>query len=175
MLSIVNDEAAVADGRSMLDEICRECARLMLAAVLEAEADAYVAEFVPELDEEGHHLVTRNGYARSREIKTVVGAIEIRQLHVNNRRVDAKTGGRMHFASSLVPPWCRKSPKVTEVLPLLYLHGLSSGDFVPAFESFFASVAGLSASVITRLTRAWSDDHAAFMAHDLKDVDYVYI
>jgi len=67
-----------------------------------------------------------------------------------------------------VPPWCRKSPKITEVLPLLYLHGLSSGDFVPALEGFFGSAAGLSASVITRLTTAWQAEHRAFMERDLR-------
>jgi putative transposase len=174
MLSVVNDEAAAADGRSMLDEICREGAQRMLAAALEAEVDAYLAEFVDERDEEGHRLVRRNGHAKAREIKTVAGAVEIRQPRVNDRRLDPESGKKMAFKSSLIPPWCRRSPKVTEVLPLLYLHGLSSGDFVPALESFFGSAAGLSASVITRLTKAWAEDHAAFMARDLSEVDYVY-
>jgi putative transposase len=175
VLSVVNDDAAVADGRSMLDELCREGARRMLAAALEAEVDAYVAELVDERDEDGHRLVTRNGHANAREVKTVAGSVEIRQPRVNDRRVDPESGGKMAFKSSLIPPWCRKSPKVTEVLPLLYLHGLSSGDFVPALEAFFGSAAGLSASVITRLTKAWADDHATFMARDLTEVDYVYI
>jgi putative transposase len=175
MLSVVNDNAAAADGRSLLDEICRDGARRMLAVALEAEVDAYLAELVDERDEEGHRLVRRNGHAKAREIQTVAGAVEIRQPRVNDRRVDPESGGKMAFKSSLIPPWCRKSPKVTEVLPLLYLHGLSSGDFVPALEAFFGSAAGLSASVITRLTKAWADDHAAFMARDLTEVDYVYV
>jgi putative transposase len=175
MLSVVNDNAAAADGRSLLDEICRDGARRMLAVALEAEVDAYLAELVDERDEEGHRLVRRNGHAKAREIQTVAGAVEIRQPRVNDRRVDPESGGKMAFKSSLIPPWCRKSPKVTEVLPLLYLHGLSSGDFIPALEAFFGSAAGLSASVITRLTKAWADDHAAFMARDLTEVDYVYV
>ena len=64
----------------------------------------------------------------------------------------------MRFRSSVVPP-CRKSPKLAEVLPLMYLHGISSGDFVPALEEFFGSAAGFSASVVTRLTRQWQDEH----------------
>ncbi len=135
----------------------------MLAAALEAEVDAYVADLVGERGDDGRRLVTRNGHARARSISTVAGAVEIRQPRVDDRRVDAATGKKAKFTSSLVPPWCRKSPKVTEVLPLLYLHGLSTGDFVPALEGFFGSAAGLSASVITRLTATWQDDHRAFM------------
>jgi len=175
MLSVVNDESAVADGRSMLDEICREGAQAMLAAALEAEVDAYLAELVGERDENGRRLVTRNGHARERSITTVAGTVAIRAPRVEDRRIDAMSGEKARFASVIVPPWCRRSPKVTEVLPLLYLHGLSSGDFVPALEGFFGASAGLSASVITRLTGAWQDEHKAFMARDLSDRDYVYI
>jgi len=159
----------------MLDEICREGAQAMLAAALEAEVDAYLAELVGERDEDGHRLVVRNGRARPRKITTVAGAVEIRQPRVDDRRVDPVTGTRAKFSSSLVPPWCRKSPKVTEVLPLLYLHGLSTGDFIPALEGFFGSAAGLSASVITRLTTAWEDDHRTFMGRDLSKRDFVYV
>jgi putative transposase len=74
-----------------------------------------------------------------------------------------------------LPPWCRKSPKVTEVLPLLYLHGLSSKDFVPALEQFFGSSAGLSASAVTRLTEAWQEEYRRFAARDLSGMDYVYL
>jgi putative transposase len=175
MLSVVNDETAVTDGRSMLDDICREGAQRMLAAALEAEADAYIAELLGERDEAGHRLVTRNGHARERVIATVAGAISIRAPRVEDRRVDPESGEKARFKSSIVPPWCRKSPKITEVLPLLYLHGLSSGDFVPALEGFFGSAAGLSASVITRLTTAWQAEHRAFCQRDLSDRDYVYV
>jgi len=175
MLSVVNDEMARADGRLMLDEICREGARTMLAAALEAEVDAYLAELAGERDEDGHALATRNGHARSRKVQTVAGAVEIRAPRVNDRRVDETTGKKAQFKSSIVPPWCRRSPKVTEVLPLLYLHGLSTGDFAPALEGFFGSAAGLSASVITRLTTAWQGEHRAFMERSLADRDYVYV
>src|SRR5512135_993525 len=89
-------------------------------------------------------------------------------------RVDAATGERRRFRSALLPPWCRRSPKVTEVLPLLYLHGLSSKDFVPALEQFFGAKAGLSASVVTRLTASWQDEQRRFAERDLSGVDYVY-
>jgi transposase-like protein len=175
MLKVVADESTREELRVSLDEICREGARRMLAAALEAEVDAYVEAFVDELDESGHRLVVRNGTARPRTITTVAGAIDIRAPRVNDQRVDAQTGERMQFKSSIVPPWCRRSPKVTEVLPLLYLHGLSSGDFVPALEGFFGSSAGLSASAITRLTTQWQDEHRQFSNRSLKGCDYVYV
>ena len=89
------------------------------------------------------------------------------------RRPD--TGERARFSSAILPPWCRKTPKITEVLPLLYLHGLSSGDFVPALGEFLGSTAGLSAPVITKLTEAWKAEQRVFAARDLSDVDYVYL
>ncbi len=158
-----------------MDEICREGARRMLAAALEAEADGYVEALADQVDENGHRLVVRNGHANERTVTTVAGGIEIRAPRINDQRVDPVTGERQGFKSSIVPPWCRKSPKVTEVLPLLYLHGMSSGDFVPALEGFFGSAAGLSASVITRLTTQWQDEQRAFMNQSLADRDFVYV
>jgi putative transposase len=84
-------------------------------------------------------------------------------------------GQRRRFRSVILPPWCRKSPKVAEVLPLLYLHGLSTGDFVPALEGFLGSAAGLSSASITRLSKQWSDDYHASCRRDLSGVDYVYV
>lgn len=106
---------------------------------------------------------------------TAAGAIEVAAPRVNDRRIDESTGERRRFSSKILPPWCRKSPKVSEVLPLLYLHGLSSGDFGPALEQFLGSAAGLSSATVTRLTRQWGDDHAAFQARDLSDRDFVYV
>ena len=93
---------------------------------------------------------------------------------VNDRSVDEVTGERRRFSSAILPPWCRKSPKINEVLPLLYLHGLSSSDFGPALEQFLGSGAGLSASTITRLVAQWQDEAAAFNKRPLKGTDYVY-
>ena len=93
---------------------------------------------------------------------------------MDDRRVDPASGQRMQFNSALLPRWCRRSPKVAEVLPLRYLHGLSSMDFVPALEGFFGAAAGLSASVITRLTSQWQAERAAFAQRSLADRDYVY-
>jgi transposase-like protein len=175
MLRVVTDESTRGEPASTLDEICREGARRMLAAALEAEADAYITALVGELDEQDRRLVVRNGHARPRTITTSAGAVEVRAPRVNDRRVDPDTGKRTRFRSSIVPPWVRQSPKVAEVLPLLYLHGLSTGDFAPALTEFFGSQAGLSPSVITRLTTQWQDEHRAFMARSLADRDYVYV
>jgi transposase-like protein len=175
MLRVVADEGAREELAAELDEIVRAGARRMLAAALEAEVEAYVAAFADQLDERGRRLVVRNGHARPRSVTTAAGAVEVAAPRVNDKRVDAGTGERVRFRSVILPPWCRKSPKVAEVLPLLYLHGLSSGDFVPALEEFFGSRAGLSASAIVRLTTDWQDEQRAFARRDLSDVDYVYL
>ena len=175
MLSVMSDDAGGVDGRSMLDEICREGARKMLAAALEIEAEDYISSLVGEVNELGHRLVTGNGHARPRTITTVAGAVKIQAPRVNDKRVDPDTGTKAKFKSTIVPPWCRKSPQVTEVLPLLYLHGLSTGDFIPALEQFFGTSNGLSASVITRLTTTWQAEHRQFMSRLLKDRDFVYV
>jgi len=167
MLRVVADEPVRDAFAAELDEIVREGARRMLAAALEAEVEGYLAGFADERDERGRHLVVRNGHARARAVTTAAGAIEVAAPRVNDKRVDPVTGRRQRFRSAILPPWCRKSPKVSEVLPLLYLHGLSSGDFAPALEEFFGSKAGLSASVITRLTTDWQDEQRVFMLRDL--------
>jgi transposase-like protein len=174
MLSVIADDAAQGELRLELDELFREGARRMLAVALEAEVDAYLATHAAERDERGRRLVVRNGHAPARTITSGVGQVEVVRPRVDDRRVDATTGTRMQFHSMLLPRWCRRSPKVAEVLPLLYLHGLSGGDFVPALEAFFGTAAGLSASVVTRLVEQWQAERAAFARRDLRGVDYVY-
>ena len=147
----------------------------MLAEALQAEVEDYIARHVGERDEHGHRLVVRNGHHRPREVLTSAGAVEVVAPRVNDRRVDPATGERRRFASAILPPWCRKTPRITEVLPLLYLHGLSSGDFVPALGQFLGSSAGLSGPVITKLTETWKVEQRAFAARDLSGVDYVYV
>ncbi len=175
MLRVHVEEMADADMAATLDELVAEGARRMLAAALEAEVDAYVSSCSSELDENGHRLVVRNGHAEARALVTGAGPLEVRAPRVNDRRVDEATGDKMRFKSSILPPWARKSPKVAEVLPIMYLHGMSSGDFAPALEEFFGSAAGLSASVVTRLTTEWQHERDQFSARSLKDRDYVYV
>ncbi|MGP3921549.1 IS256 family transposase [Nonomuraea sp. 10N515B] len=162
-------------GSSLIDQIVREGARKMLAAALQAEVDAYIAAFADERDEAGRRLVVRNGSHTPREILTAAGAIEVKAPRVNDKRIDEETGERRRFTSAILPAWCRKTPQISEVLPLLYLHGLSSGDFVPALGQFLGSSAGLSASVITKLTETWKGEQRVFAERDLCEVDYVYL
>ncbi len=159
----------------MIDELVREGARRMLAEALQAEVDDYIARHLDQRDQAGRRLVVRNGSHQPREVITSAGAVEVRVPRVNDRRVDPDTGARRRFSSAILPPWCRKSPKITEVLPLLYLHGLSSGDFVPALGQFLGSTAGLSAPTITRLTETWKAEQRTFAGRDLSGVDYVYL
>jgi transposase-like protein len=157
-----------------LDEIARAGARRMLAEALEAEVRDYVETAREQRDERGRALVVRNGYANEREVLCGAGSVEVKAPRVNDRRVD-ENGNRRRFKSVILPPYMRRSPKVTEVLPLLYLHGLSSGDFVPALEEFFGTEAGLSAATITRLTEQWRTEREHFMRRDLSKRDYVYV
>ncbi len=174
VLSVVSNDGTTETG-SLMDDIVREGARRMLAAALEAEVNQYIAELVGERDEVGRRLVVRNGRHRERTVTTAAGPLAVKAPRVNDKRVDVETGERKRFSSKILAPWCRKSPKISEVLPLLYLHGLSSGDFVPAMEQFLGSSAGLSPATVTRLTKQWTDDHTAFQARDLSDSDYVYV
>jgi len=160
---------------SLIDEIVREGARRMLAEALQAEVDAYIAAHAAERDEDGRRRVVRNGYHQAREVLTSAGAVEVTAPRVNDKRADPVTGERERFSSAILPPWARKTPKITEVLPLLYLHGLSTGDFVPALGQFLGSSAGLSAAVITKLTQQWQDEQRAFAQRDLSGADYVYL
>jgi transposase-like protein len=147
----------------------------MLAEALQAEVDAYIEAFASERDENGRRLVVRNGYCQPREVLTSAGAVEVTASRVNHRRTDPETGERKRFSSAILPAWARKTPKISEVLPLLYLHGLATGDFVPALGQFLGSSAGLSAGVITRLTEQWKAEQRAFAARDLSAADYVYL
>ena len=119
-------------------------------------------------DEAGRQVLVGNGYLPTREVTTPAGRIEVTAPRVHDPRPDHG------FSPAILPRYMRRSPKVTEVLPILYLRGLSTGDFAPALAEFFGSDAGLSSSTIQRLTEAWQTEHARWAARDLSDVDYVY-
>ena len=180
MLTVVHDkdsanEGNAGAGRSLLDEIVRDGARQMLAAALQAEVAAYIDQFADQVDEHGHRLVVRNGYHHERDVLTAAGAVTVHAPRVNDKRVDPDSGVRQRFSSAILPAWTRKSPQMNEVLPLLYLHGLSTSDFGPALEQFLGSGAGLSAASITRLTAQWQDEAKTFQERDLSDTDFVYL
>src|SRR3954463_15596841 len=159
-----------------LDELAREGARSMIAAALKAEADEYVNAFIDEVDEDGRRQVVRNGRARERKLTVGSGTVAVRAPRVNDKRVDAQTGERRRFSSKILPAYARRSPKVSEVLPILYLHGLSTGDFEPALRDLLGEDAsGLSATSITRLTKAWQAEHEQFRTRSLRFHRYAYL
>jgi putative transposase len=169
MLKIVTDDTDREDLGGMLDELVTEGARRMLLTALEAEVADYVARHVGDVDETGRRLVVRNGKAAERTLVTAAGGLMIQAPRVHDRR----EGHR--FNSQILPRYARRSPKVADVLPVLYLRGLSTGDFAPALEEFFGTDAGLSASTITRLIETWSDEYAGFEDRDLSEADFVYV
>lgn len=175
MLKVVENEGEHESSlREHLDAVILRGARLMLTAALEAEVEEHIARFERARDEKGHRLVVRNGKAKARTVTTGAGQIEVEAPRVNDKRVI--DGERQKFTSKILPPYMRKSPKVSEVLPVLYLRGLSTNDFMPALEALLGEKAkGLSASTITRLTAQWEAELAAWKNRDLSDRDYVYV
>jgi len=176
MLKVIEDDAErKSEALQTLDDLAREGARRMLMKALTAEVEEYVSGHKHERDADGHALVVRNGKARARQVTMGSGTVEIEAPRVNDKRVD-EDGERQRFTSSILLPYMRRSPKVNEVLPILYLRGLSTGDFKPALESLLGeNASGLSASTITRMTTEWEEEHARFRKRSLADRDFVYI
>lgn len=179
MLKIIENskenESSAADAPiTALDTLVRRGAQRMLQAAVEAEVAEYVDAHKHERDAEGRRLVVRNGSAKPRKIVTGAGELEVKAPRVNDKRV--VDGERQRFTSKILPPYMRKSPKVAEVLPVLYLRGLSTNDFRPALQALLGDkAAGLSASVITRLTEQWEQERKLWATRDLSDKDYVYV
>jgi putative transposase len=159
-----------------LDGLAREGARRMIAAALKAEADDYVERFADERDEDGKRLVVRNGRARERRVTVGSGTVALQAPRVNDKRIDEQTGKRQRFSSKILPAYARRSPKVNDVLPVLYLRGLSTGDFRPALEQLLGEdAAGLSPSTISRLCKDWEAEHARFRTRSLRFHRYAYL
>ncbi len=167
-------EQEEATGQQTVDDLAREGARRMLVQALELEVAAYL-ERHPERDAGGHALVVRNGKARARTVTCGAGTLTVAAPRVNDRRVDAQ-GLRQRFTSRILPPYMRRSPKVAEVLPVLYLRGLSTGDFQEALPILLGKdAAGLSPTNIARLPAVWAEEYHAFRRRSLADRDYVYV
>jgi transposase-like protein len=146
----------------------------MLVAALEAEVADYLAQYADVRDAQGHAAVVRNGHGQARKVTLGVGTLELQAPRVDDRRV--VDGEKQTFRSRILPPYVRRSPKVAEVLPLLYLHGLSTGDFQPALAGLLGDdAAGLSPTAIARLVKSWQAEHTAFRKRELADRDYVYV
>jgi putative transposase len=154
-----------------LDELAREGARRMILAALELEVEQCVQALRHLRDEQGHALVVRNG--RSHHERTVhlgAGSIPIRAPRVNDRRSEQR------FSSKILPPYMRRSPRLEEALPVLYLRGLSTGDFSEALEALLGpEAAGFSATTITRLLKVWQEEYDVWRKRSFKGKDYVYI
>ncbi|MDX1430296.1 MAG: IS256 family transposase [Rhodothermales bacterium] len=159
--------------RSVLDEILRDGARSMLAVAIESEVAGYVDAHRGLVDENGHRLVVRNGHLPERRIQTPMGPVEVKQPRVRDRR-DA--GEREVFQSSIVPPYLRKTKSLEDLLPWLYLKGISTGDFSEALQALLGpDAAGLSASTITRLKSGWEQEYKDWSKRSLKAKHYVYV
>jgi putative transposase len=153
-----------------LDELAREGARRMIAAALELEVEEYTEKLRHLRDENGHALVVRNGKAKPRTVSLGAGPVELQAPRVDDRRPDHR------FTSRILPPYMRRSPRLDDALPVLYLCGLSSGDFEEAIPVLLgADAAGFSPSTITRLTRVWQEEHEGWCKRSLEDKEYVYI
>jgi transposase-like protein len=158
----------------LLDELARAGAQAMLHQALEAEVAAYL-ERHQERDARGHALVVRNGKARPRQLTCGAGTLTVASPRVNDRRRNAQ-GRRQRFTSRILPPYMRRSPRVAEVLPVLYLRGLSTGDFQAAPPILLGEeAAGPSPTNIARLTGVWEAEYRAFRQRSLADRDYAYV
>jgi putative transposase len=153
-----------------LDELAREGARRMIAAALELEVEEYIEQLRPLRDENGHALVVRNGKAKPRTVSLGAGPVDLQAPRVDDRRPDHR------FTSKILPPYMRRSPRLDDALPVLYLCGLSSGDFEEAIPALLgADAAGFSPSTITRLTRVWQEEYEGWCKRPLTGKEYVYV
>lgn len=157
-----------------LTEVLREGARKMLSQAIEAEVAAYIEAHADERDASGKRLVVRNGHHPSRSVQTGIGDIDVKAPKVNDRRV-GDNGERMRFTSKILPPYLRKTKSVEELIPWLYLKGVSTGDFSEALGALLGKDAkGLSPTTITRLKSAWGKDYDQWSNRSLADKHYVY-
>jgi putative transposase len=160
--------------RSPLDELVREGARGMLQAALESEVQTFLEEHSTRVDEQGRRLVVRNGHLPSREIVTGAGPLEIQQPRVRDKSADLSE--RVRFSSEILPPYLRKTKSMEELIPWLYLKGISTSDFSEALQALVGSQAsGLSANVVVRLKEQWSQEYDAWNRRNLSEEKYVYL
>ena len=163
-----------ADQKSPLDEIIREGARRMLQAAIDSEVDAFVEKHSGRRDENGRRLVVKNGSLPEREILTGAGAIPVCQGRVRDNSKNAED--RVVFSPSVLPAYLRKTEAIEELIPWLYLKGISTGDFGEALQSLVGERAsGLSANVVVRLKEQWCDEYEQWSKRDLSDKHYVYV
>jgi transposase-like protein len=164
----------------VLGAVLRDGAQRLLMQTIEAEVAVYIDAHQHERDDRGHRLVVRNGHKEERTLQTGIGPMKVRQPRVNDRRVDGN-GQRMRFTSSILPPYLRRTKSIEELIPWLYLKGVSSGDrrgrpyrFSEALMALLGPDApGLSASTVVRLKEVWQRDYEAWRKRSLADKRYV--
>ena len=158
-----------------LTEIAREGARRMLAQVLIAEADAFVAQWKDLKLPDGRDRVVRHGHGPQRAIQTGIGPVEVRRSKVRDR-AEVEADQKIRFTSSILPKWARRTKSLDALLPILYLRGVSTGDFQEALTALLGKDApNLSPAVISRLTAEWQADYDAWQKRDLSARRYVYV
>jgi putative transposase len=164
---------AAFEERSPLDELVHQGAQKMLQKAIEEEVQQFLLEHAQRRDEEGRRLVVRNGYLPSRELLTGAGRLEVRQPRVRDNTPDPDT--RVRFSSSILPPYLRRSKSIDELIPWLYLKGISTGDFSEALQALLGEDAkGLSPNVIVRLKEQWCQEYDQWSRRDLSEKQYVY-
>jgi transposase-like protein len=160
------------DGRSPLDELVHEGARRMLQAAIDAEVEAFIETHQDRRDGEGRRLVVKNGSLPAREILTGAGAIEVQQGRVR----DNSPSDRVQFSPSVLPAYLRRTESIEELIPWLYLKGISTNDFGEALQALVGEHAkGLSANVVVRLKEQWAEEYDAWSQRDLSEKEYVYV
>ena len=158
-----------------ISDILRNGARKLLAQALEAEIESFLSQYADFKDDQGRKRVTRNGYLPEREIQTGIGQVPVKAPRVRDRQTD-NDSGRIRFSSCILPPYLRKTKSMEELIPWLYLKGISTGDFSEALSALVGKDApGLSASTISRLKDVWQQDFEQWQNRDLSAKRYAYI
>jgi transposase-like protein len=157
-----------------IDDILRDGARRALQAAIEREVEEYVQRNSRHLDDRGHRLVVRNGHHPARKIQSGNGPIEVQQPRVNDKRVDEQ-GNRFHFTSKILPPYLRKTKAIEELVPWLYLKGISTSDFPEALACLGHDGSGLSATNVVRMKEIWQGEYEDFSRRSLEGKRYVYL
>ena len=159
-----------------LTEVLRNGARALLAQAVEAEVAGFLAKHADLKTEDGRARVVRHGHLPERAVMTGIGPVAVRQPRVRDRAAAADNPGRIRFSPAILPPYMRRSKSIETLLPILYLKGISTGDFSEALAALLGKdAAGLSASAIGRLKDGWQDEHATWQKRDLSARRYVYV
>lgn len=167
--------AEPVNSRDAITEILKQGSQRLLAAALEAEVDDFLAAFAGQRDAAGRRVVVRNGHLPEREIQTGLGAVPVRQPRVADRRAPGD-GERVRFQSAIVPRYLRRSQSIEDLIPWLYLKGVSTGDFSEALSSLLGPAApGLSPTTIVRLKTVWEREYQDWSRRSLAGKHYVYI